>query len=836
MAINLAQVDILAMENCERLFFEFLYAETEAEVTSIIEKYDLNRQELWHPYGNQSSNYTIIGNQSSTAEGGLAEKKTNGVDSVLMHACMCKGIDPEGPDAPKSFKEALETLWGIENGDISNMTKEQERKFLDDLMVIATSKDRKIWSELKKEEKELCIAVFDRGEGQSPNRLVETILSLLKGNKHKILFTQGNHNQGGSATLNHGGAFSYTLIISKKNPLIPPQFNDPDDDSIGYWGWTIIRQEIRENETTPVFTYLSQNGKVPRFDKTSIPLLPTILRGDDAKKDLNYNSSCTSAIPYDKEVDGGTYIKLFNYQLEHKGPLVSHYKYDMGQRLYDTGLPFNLIDCRKNKFNNDTIFRGMKKILEDDMKGSAENRLVADNFPDKVDFKIEIDNPLENNRIVQKVEMTVYAFNKRDSSKKNENSIVGGSPIILTLGQQVQGKLDSRLISNAGLSSIKDSLLIVLEFPDINPVFKKDLFMTDRERLLDKVPKEEIKKNVRAYLMNSEKIKDFKNSRLEESLNQSLSADNEELVELMDNWAEKNPEILNALTLGELIPRVGSGDGQGQGGNDPKPPKPRVPPEPPILKPEPTFFTLISKVNEHGIYLRRAIQKKPFRIIFNTDAPENYFTRKGNKGICEIYINGEKVVNHYQTNMNPGKFMISFTMDNTIKLGTKEIIVKISSTNGTFETVAVFEINILKPEQKNPPNNNSGNNKLGLPAYVEIDHESSSYDGVNSKTAAFFEEDKVLINIKNDYLVNKISSLNEETDIKYAKTYFIYTMIFACIAAKGSYNKLLSECSNSDEMAISEDEYIKRETEAIVRTLFINENLYLALKKGTSNM
>jgi len=73
--------------------------------------------------------------------------------------------------------------------------------------------------------------------------------------------------------------------------------------------------------------------------------------------------------------------------------------------------------------------------------------------------------------------------------------------------------------------------------------------------------------------------------------------------------------------------------------------------------------------------------------------------------------------------------------------------------------------------------------------------------------------------MKNDFLINKISSLNDETQIKYAKTYFIYTMIFAWIAAKGYYSRLRNESDNPDKMEVSEDEYIKRETEAIARTL-----------------
>jgi len=47
----------------------------------------------------------------------------------------------------------------------------------------------------------------------------------------------------------------------------------------------------------------------------------------------------------------------------------------------------------------------MKKILEDDIKASQETRLIADNFPDKVEFNIKIDNPLGGNEIIQKVEL-----------------------------------------------------------------------------------------------------------------------------------------------------------------------------------------------------------------------------------------------------------------------------------------------------------------------------------------------------------------------------------------------------------------------------------------------
>lgn len=108
----------------------------------------------------------------------------------------------------------------------------------------------------------------------------------------------------------------------------------------------------------------------------------------------------------------------------------------MGKRLFDTGLPFNLVDCRKNKFNNDTIFHGMKKILEDDLKGN--NKLIAEGFPDTSHFDIEIENQFtfkdgQQKPVVQRVNITVFGFNKRDSSKKDEKSVIGEKPISFTL-------------------------------------------------------------------------------------------------------------------------------------------------------------------------------------------------------------------------------------------------------------------------------------------------------------------------------------------------------------------------------------------------------------------
>lgn len=810
------------------LFNEFLFAELESEVTSIIQKHNLNNHELWIPYGNQSSNYSIIGNQSSTSEGALAEKLTNAVDALLVKKCLELGIDPESEDSPRSFQEALQRFWNIPNGEFSLASKDIEREILNDLVLMVSSKDCKTWKDLiNKEEQQLAISLYDNGEGQTPKRLPETILSLLKGNKHKIPFTQGNHNQGGSSSLMHGGEFSYTLIISKRNISIT-QYSDPEDTTINFWGWTLVRQELRPNESAPVFTYFAPNGEIPKFEEDQLLLLPNILKGNEAKHYLDYDKSCTAGIPYSKPVYSGTFIKMFNYQLKNKGPLVSHFKYEMGKRLYDTGLPFNFVDCRKNKFNNDTIFRGMKKILEDDLKGT--NKLIAEGFPDKSHFDIIVENQftLQNGikkPVVQRVNVTVYAFNQRDSNKKDEKSIIGDKPIIFTLGQQVQGGLDGRLLSNVGLSSIKSSLLIILEFPNISPAFKKDLFMTDRERVLEKAPKKEIVKNLKTYLENSDKIKQFKALRIKESLQNSLSADSSQLKELMDKWASNNPSIIKGLTDGKLLLSNSSFTSNGEEERNKKPKKnePRPVPE---LKEEPTFFKPIVK-SVSNIYVKKVFQNSNFKIAFKTDAPEDYFERLQNPGKVLVKFKSVVLASHFVYDMEPGIFSLSFTNDLTKHLGKFTLSIQIHCPYTNFSESFNFTLEIVKPENKKTKKTKQ---KLGLPEFIEIGL-NDGWDDITEETAALLDGERIVINKDNKYLLSHLLNLTEENEINYSKAFYTYSILFGAVSSKATYlNSHSSFTPESNGSVLSLEDTVIQDTKAIARTLFVNENLLLSIR------
>src|SRR5438132_1578499 len=60
------------------------------------------------------------------------------------------------------------------------------------------------------------VIVYDNGEGQHPQDFDNTFLSLVRGNKNKIMFVQGKYNMGGSGSIVFCGKKGYQLIASKK--------------------------------------------------------------------------------------------------------------------------------------------------------------------------------------------------------------------------------------------------------------------------------------------------------------------------------------------------------------------------------------------------------------------------------------------------------------------------------------------------------------------------------------------------------------------------------------------------------------------------------------------
>lgn len=205
--------------------------ETESAVISLLKRVKLwDNEKNWRPFGDNENNFSVIGNQQSSADTALVEKIINSIDAVLLKECLIRNIDPEGPSAPKTIKDAVHDFFQVPDGSLTKLSP-PERNTLSKNIILASSGAKK---------GEVNYTLVDRGEGQTPKRMIETILSISRNNKLRIPFVQGKFNMGGTGALTFSGHNGFNVIISKRCPQIP---NDSNDITYNKWSVTVVRKE-----------------------------------------------------------------------------------------------------------------------------------------------------------------------------------------------------------------------------------------------------------------------------------------------------------------------------------------------------------------------------------------------------------------------------------------------------------------------------------------------------------------------------------------------------------------------------------------------------------------
>ena len=275
------------MKNIKDLCITLAKSESEKEVIDILKKWGYwDDPTAWRYYGDNENNFAVIGNQQSAPDSALVEKIINSVDAVLMRECLRRDIDPESNDAPPTIEDALEDFFDMRHGMLTNLLPRKRRELAENILLVATSK-----------KSNPNYLIIDKGEGQTPKKMPESFLSLTKSNKLRIPFVQGKFNMGGTGALQFCGKHNLQLIISKRDPQIVKI--EGDDGTSEYWGFTIIRRvDPEKGMKSSTFKYLAPDGNVLMFKSESLSLLP----GD-------------YPIPYEKPLEWGTFIKLYEYQL-----------------------------------------------------------------------------------------------------------------------------------------------------------------------------------------------------------------------------------------------------------------------------------------------------------------------------------------------------------------------------------------------------------------------------------------------------------------------------------------------------------------------------------------
>lgn len=772
------------------LCIALLQAETEDEVIGLLKKAGYwDQPALWRHYGDLENNWGQGGNQQSLAEAALVEKIVNSVDARLINECLERGIDPRGPDAPKTIRQAVARFF--ENGPgnkiatgglIEDWSDDKIREVAQGITLCGTGK-RPIMN----------LTISDCGEGQTPRKIPLTILSLSKSNKMYIPFVQGQFNQGGTGALRFCGKHNLQLVISRRNPkLLGP---DPDGDD-NNWGFTIVRRERPEGgRKNSILSYLAPVGV-----------------GDahpDRKGDVLSFSAPTMKIypdkesPYGREATYGTAIKLYDYKYLGERSNIIRGRSILSRLdllLPEIALPIRLYEFRTGT-NGKYLDPGSRETTLSGLRRRLSNTVnVEKDFPIVLPFSPE----------GEQLYATVYAFkpagSARDDEEEEEDSKkkkIGGltryrkrEGVLFVRNGQTQGTLPKDFFrrDSMKMKTLADDLLVFVECDQMSDEVREDLFMPSRDRLTENDFKVEMIECLEQTLRNAEPLRLLRNQRQKEMMTDKMK-DDKPLADVLQSLIKSSPNLTALLQLGQRI--TAPFNATQPVSQDEKPFKGEI---------YPTFFKL--KGTAYGdTHKRECPVNYRMRLQFETDARDDYFLRRIEGGKFSLTwtdkIGKERKVSIVGPNLHSGSATVMVTLPDGVEVGEMLAMTAVTEdTRTTFKNQLAVTIRPwaehhkgggTKKKDKNP-NNQKGTDRdrprqLSTPKMdlvyrdrwekLKFDEFTAMKMGVE-----YDDEDKEIpvfrINMENTPLLNEIKQrrLNDET----ARNQFVYGNVLVGLA------------------------------------------------------
>ena len=777
------------MDN-KQLALALVHCESESEIIALLETEGLwNNSARWRAFGDNDNNWSTIGNQQSDADAALVEKIVNSVDALLMKECMIRGIDTTSPQAPRSIAESLETFFGITGGKLQNLT-EKERTGLaqNNIVLAATGTDKA----------DPNIVIADRGEGQSPKRMPDTILSINKSNKLKVPFVQGKFNMGGTGALCFCGEHNFQLVISRRCPDIPAN----GDLSHNLWGFTIVRRERPSKENglrSSKFTYLTDDNKdiLSFVADDGIEIIPTSKGTYDV---MNY----------------GMYCKMYEYKMP------AGLRSNINMRLYsrlsmllpNLAYPVYLDECR-GKYKAHTMHRtlsGLNVRLSDQLSaGEASN--IEERIP--VSFTIE----------GQKVDAVVYVFKKKNGVDKNGaerkvdlSQYRGSEGVLLTQNGQTHGSYDRKFYSrgSVGLSYLAEHILTIVDCTGIDEATREELFMNSRDRTRASTFATKLESYLEEYLKENDTLKAIQQRRREEAISDKLD-DAKPLEDVLSSVFKSSSVLSRLFVLGKKLQN---------------PTNLGAAPEAEDFegKYNPTFFTIYKKKSgPEGIYSRDAQLERKFRIRFKTDADNDFFVREKYPGTYELLRDCSLAEDHI-VHLHNGVATLNVELPKDAKIGDVfRYSFTVTDTNVDREFNNEFEIHVVENQEstgggggRTPPNGeNNGKNALApmgisLPNVEEIHKERWDEFDFTKESALcvrkFNEMYDFFVNMDNIHLQTEIKPIaKNEGKMKLLKARYKYSMVLLGLSVLGYYDNHKEE----SEGELSAEDAIKKISEML---------------------
>jgi len=749
--------------DAKQLFFRLLHADSQDEVVRILEDVGLWReQSVWRLYGDKEGNFAQAGNQQSQAEAALVEKLVNSVDARLMLQCQILRIDPEGEAAPPTVRAAVAKFFGESaasgerGGALLDWPQSRRNQEARNITVAATG--AKPTQRVRRRAP--CLTIVDTGEGQEPQRLPNTILSLNAKNKQRVKFVQGKFNMGGSGALRFCGEHGLQLVLSRRHP----ELSSPDGDS---WGFTIVRREAPSGAAgEPIhseFVYLApvgapsapRAGSVLTFRAPSLPVLPEANR------------------PYSRHLEWGTLIKLYEYQLSvswghilRKDGLL----YALDRLLPEIALPVRLHECREGYGGDversfDTSMAGLVVRLED---GKGDN--LEDGFPLTVSLA-----PSGMNMTAR-----IYAF-KEDKAAlylKNEG-------IIFAVNGQANGSLPKAFFSrpkSVGLQRLRDSLLVLVDCSHLEVVQRENLFMSSRDRLSRGQEREAVERELEEFLRHEPALRRLQERRRLEDVEKALDEE-KPLENVLEKVFRSSPTLRTLFLRGQRLSRpFGPGAterSEGAAGTDKGGTTF-------VGRKHPTYFRF--KGLEYGRELRRDCEEgRRVRITFETDVENGYFDRAAEPGHLALEVlegSDDQLTPSYSLVLDSGQAHLSVALPEGVRVG-EQLVLQVVVDDPTllegFTNVMRLSVKHRTERKGGAPSTRSAVGKgeepadtpsagIAMPHIVSVREGDSAWltHKFTASTACVVVSDLIEENVEYSFYIN-LDNDALRTELKYSK-------------------------------------------------------------------
>jgi hypothetical protein len=744
-----------------RLCLELANSEKEDEIIQILKSVGFwDDRSCWRYFGDLEDNFSPIGNQQSKAEAALVEKLVNSVDAVLMAECLERGVDPEGPNAPKSVIEALENYFKIRNGRLSNLDAKSRALLAENICLVATGA-----------KSNPCYSIIDKGEGQTPNSMPGTLLALFKSIKARILFVQGKFHMGGTGAFRfcgqHSGQHNLQLIISKRKPTIAK--NEIPDESREHWGFTVVRRENPGNgRRSSVYTYLAPGNEILRFRADSLPLLPG-----------SYPDKFGGALQW------GTYIKLYEYNMEGlKTNVVFDLYNTLSLLLPNIALPIRLCERRKGYAGHtlETTLSGLNVRLDEDKRENLE-----DGFPSSSAMVC----------VGQRMTALIYAFKRGQAEKYRKNE-----GIIFTVNGQTHGHLSASFFerTSVNMGYLKDTILVIVDCSELDGRPKEDLFMNSRDRLCACPLRLAIEAKLERLIKDHPGLRKLRERRRKEEIEDKLR-DSRPLVEVVSKILKNSPTLMKLFAVGGKLPNPFELEEVGVGTSF-------------SGRKYPTYFKLTNE--SKNTLVKNCPINWRFRIQFETDAENDYFDRGDDPGVFALKANG-LVINDYVLNLWNGIANLTVSLPEDAKVGDRiEYRSQVKDATRWEPFKDMFEVIVLSEEghkkggvsdttQNGTDTEGKGRrtaSSLSLPNIIEVRKEHweerkfDKYSALDVKSVGEGGYD-FFVNMDNICLLTELKYTKSSPDLLNAR--FKYGMVLIGMAMLKEPESPTAESGDSDQ-------------------------------------